>query len=1101
MESSSFNFANRTFYSSSINDVNLINEEAKMEVKFTNGHSDYAIFEQRYEGRHNAVNDEGISETCLGRKIWAIPNMLIGVVKTIYHLALSALMYVVGAPSEYVDQYLFCAIRDVEEIYGNFVLIFHDKLGLYHIEQAQFQKQCYFEYVPPQVPRQNGATENYGPLNSEFAKKYSFGCSSNSGKYANDILSSALQEITLLDYKTLPEEERQTVIKRISNEGIFSRCPLDTILEGLPSKGLDLAHLLETSSDATLEMFTLEDLVYFDLSPLKFFLMTDEQIMKLNLNEVGTFKKGRLTKAEDLKIQYLRERLTTIELTDAHLEEILPDASTLDELTRLTAEEIYKQQQDLNPIALAFFSNEQIALLKLTLLTKEQNLALFAFLNAEEIEIRLGFFKDDDVINAIHENKLPEKALGYLPENYLLKMDFSLLDKTVIAGIFFDRSRSCDISLSEEILENDKRQFANFDAKDIVKALKLDKLNSYHISLLSEAHWAKVRLSELESDVLKSIFSIKYGETEGVLLDRERFANFDAKSVVDAIKLNKLNWYHLNLLSKEQLIEVKPSEIDSEVLNLMFSIKHGANIGIPLDRERFANFDAKDVAKAIKLNKLNWYHLNLLSKEQLSEVEPSELDPEVLNSMFSIKHGENIGIPLDKARFANFDAKDVAKAIKLNKLNWYHLNLLSKEQLSEVKLSELDPDVINPMFSIKHGENIGIPLDKARFANFDAADVVKAIQLYKLNWYHLNLLSKEQLIEVKPSELDPEVLNLMFSIKHGDNTGIPLDRERFANFDAKDVAEAIKLNKLNWYHLSLLSNEQSIGAKSSKFDPERVKVMFPQKTNENEIAVDKECFANFDGKDVAEAIKLNKLTQYNLNLLSVTQLQAINFSEVSQALINTLFPDYSVDRFRRENSSFSSTFKSINGKVLKNTSGWNCRYSDAQLQRMSEEQKQKNEDVFNKLLPEQQKDLAPRLYKASKENHENDSNSNVRPGPHIFFEPFSNPFSDPFFSSFFSTQGFAFDPSFFDENQTSTIHEDDKKNFAILEVSEDATIEEIKAKYKKLAMLYHPDKQSIQEKESQEEFEIRKSAAEEKFKAITTACAELINSKSRGAMK
>ena len=943
-------------------------------------------------------------------------------------------------------------------------------------------------------------SQEQGPLNSEFAKKYSFGGSSNSGKYTNNMLSSAVQKITLLDYKTLPVEERQTVVKRISSEGIFSRCPLDKILEDLPSKGLDLADLLETSSDAILGMFTLEDLVYFDLSPLKFVLMSDDEFMKLTINELGTFKIEALTKAENLKIQYLRERLTTIELSDAHLEEILPDINTLDELTRLTAEEVCGRQQDLNPLAFVFFSNEQINLLELTKLTKEQSLAMFAFLDSEKVEIRLGLFEDEDVISAINENKLPEKALGHLPESYFLKIDFSLLGKTAIAGIFFDRSRSCEEGVEDESLEIDKARFANFDAKDIVEALKLNKLNSYHISLLSQEQWIEVKPSELDTRVLAQMFSEKYNNDKRIPLDRERFANFDAKDVIEAIKVNKLNWYHLSLLSQEQLIEVKPSELDQKVLALMFSEKYNDDKRIPLDKERFANFDAKDVIEAIKLNKLNWYHLSLLSQEQSIEIKPSELDTKVLALMFSEKYNNDKRIPLDKERFANFDTKDVIEAIKLNKLNWYHLSLLSQEQLIEVKPSELDTKVLALMFSEKYNNDKRIPLDKERFANFDTKDVIEAIKLNKLNWYHLSLLSQEQLIEVKPSELDTKVLALMFSEKYNNDKRIPLDKERFANFDAKDVAEAIKLNKLNWYHLSLLSKEQSIEVKSSKFEPERVKVVFTEKSNDSEIAVDKECFANFDAKDVVEAIKQNKLTKYQLSLLSTAQLQTINFSEVSQELINILFPDYSVDTFRKENSSFSSTYMSANGKVLENTSGWKCNYSEAKLQQMSEAQKQKNEDLFDKLLPEQQEDLAPRLYKANEENHENPSNSNVRQGPQGFFDPFS----DPFFSSFFNSQGFNFDPSFFGANYTNQISfnkEEDKKNCAILEVPEDASIDEIKEKYKKSVLLYHPDKQSLQENESREDFEVRKGIAEEKFKAISTACAELIDSKSHGTMK
>ena len=90
--------------------------------------------------------DESVAKTCLGRKIWVIPNIAIGIIKTISHLAFFLLLHVLKAPS--VTKYKYCMVRDLEEVYGNFIAVFNDKLGLYHIQQAQFQKKCYYAYSP-----------------------------------------------------------------------------------------------------------------------------------------------------------------------------------------------------------------------------------------------------------------------------------------------------------------------------------------------------------------------------------------------------------------------------------------------------------------------------------------------------------------------------------------------------------------------------------------------------------------------------------------------------------------------------------------------------------------------------------------------------------------------------------------------------------------------------------------------------------------------------------------------------------------------------------------------------------------------------------------
>jgi hypothetical protein len=135
----------QNFYSQSMPNSEKVEESAKAQVKFTNGSANYSIYEQKYNNRGGLVNDPNIAKTALERKYWAIPNIAIGILKTIGHFMAMILLSKSRDLNE-PNEFLFSAVRDVEEIYGNFIVIFNDKLGLYHIQKAQFQKYCYHEY-------------------------------------------------------------------------------------------------------------------------------------------------------------------------------------------------------------------------------------------------------------------------------------------------------------------------------------------------------------------------------------------------------------------------------------------------------------------------------------------------------------------------------------------------------------------------------------------------------------------------------------------------------------------------------------------------------------------------------------------------------------------------------------------------------------------------------------------------------------------------------------------------------------------------------------------------------------------------------------------
>ncbi|MBA3603536.1 MAG: hypothetical protein H0W50_07845, partial [Parachlamydiaceae bacterium] len=98
--------------------------------------------------------------------------------------------------------------------------------------------------------------------------------------------------------------------------------------------------------------------------------------------------------------------------------------------------------------------------------------------------------------------------------------------------------------------------------------------------------------------------------------------------------------------------------------------------------------------------------------------------------------------------------------------------------------------------------------------------------------------------------------------------------------------------------------------------------MFNSNVNANDMKAEAERFALFDDKDVAEAIKQQKFTGHHFKLLSLKQLQAIDFSEIPQELVNSLFPTYSVEALRKAHSSWEGSFHRVNGKVLEDRSGY-----------------------------------------------------------------------------------------------------------------------------------------------------------------------------------
>lgn len=155
---------------------------------------------------------------------------------------------------------------------------------------------------------------------------------------------------------------------------------------------------------------------------------------------------------------------------------------------------------------------------------------------------------------------------------------------------------------------------------------------------------------------------------------------------------------------------------------------------------------------------------------------------------------------------------------------------------------------------------------------------------------------------------------------------------------------------------------------------------------------------------------------------------------------------------------------------------------------MSKDQKQKNEELLAQLSLEQRKFLEPRLYQKDSSVENSSSRGNTQPN----FESF-NSFFDNFFQEFGRDFFSGFDPfrQFFGENFAARSTSSKNESYATLGLQPNASNEEVKKAYKRLALKYHPDKNPKRTEESESEYAKRKKECEDKFTEISLAFATL----------
>lgn len=531
---------------------------------------------------------------------------------------------------------------------------------------------------------------------------------------------------------------------------------------------------------------------------------------------------------------------------------------------------------------------------------------------------------------------------------------------------------------------------------------------------------------------------------------------------------------------KEMTIEERKKLLQKFNLNQISSKLPHSNISLDdfldrVDPEILNALTLEDLIVPFRHSKMK---VALLSKEKLNGLTLGNLNEDinrdhisflklVLNKLFKQEdrqqkslddHPDFKKIPLKD--FRKLSARDICK--HKDHIPDAAFYFFANAQIQNLKLSEMLTSQNTALFfGLNKAEK------RARLALFNEQDIVDAIHKKLLAGDILKLLEDEHVKKLKLSQLNKDQADIIFCWKKDSNQ----DENRFKAYNAEDVQNAIEAGTIyTEYQLKLLSEEQFKGIQFSKLSKKTIENIFPW-TKDNRAHRLK--FAHIDSAEIQASLNKNLLNDYQVKLISIEQMKGFDFSAMSQKTINMIFPDYSVDYLREKNSYWRATFKSVNGKVLENKKGKVCSYSEEKLQQMSKDQKQKNDELLAQLSRQQRKDLESRLYQ--KDNSD---------------KTFSNADDfDPFFD-FKNIFGHSFGN--FGKKFAAGPQPSQNDSFAILGLQPNASTEEIKKAYKKLALKYHPDKHSKRPNESESDYAIRKKKYEEKFKEIAQAVAVLI---------
>lgn len=199
---------------------------AKLHRKFHYGFNSYTDFTKFYTSDHWAE-----------RKLYAIPRTATSIAQAISHMAF--IVFLAIRDQNQAKYQLFYTVRCMQEGLGHLISLFHDRLGLYLVQESKFQRSCYDSFAINSVLTNESVYAYPNRSSRAYISRFGVQIDTNASK------------ITLAVLKNVSKAERAQIIKNFLLDQ-----PDSTY-----SSGFDLHQFLENSDHETLSKYTLEDLI------------------------------------------------------------------------------------------------------------------------------------------------------------------------------------------------------------------------------------------------------------------------------------------------------------------------------------------------------------------------------------------------------------------------------------------------------------------------------------------------------------------------------------------------------------------------------------------------------------------------------------------------------------------------------------------------------------------------------------------------------------------------------------------------------------------------------------------------------------------------
>jgi ubiquitin len=564
---------------------------------------------------------------------------------------------------------------------------------------------------------------------------------------------------------------------------------LEKTLETLGGRNVFLSKLKSLNPESLKSVNIQQLKENLSTSPLKFVLMSDEELKELPLSSLKPLSKGQ--------VEHLSSRLKNIPMT---LSDSVPAnlmSLTLSQLglAAFSKEQVVRLVNELGYPAIDLLSKPQletfISTLDIANMPKDLFNNLFTGKNTASNFELLSKAQQESALKRSPELLLTGMSSDQL-RAFIQNMDLKTVDEGVYNRLFHH---------GVDYVSTSQDRFAHLSDSQVV-----DAVNRFKASAVSrmkpeqmEAFIKNMDVKTVDEEVYKRLFH--HGE-DYVSTSQGRFAYLSDSQVVDAV--NRFKASAVSRMKPEQMrafiknMDVKT--VDEGVYNRLFH--HGEDY-VSTSQDRFAHLSDSQVVDAV--NRFKASAVSRMKPEQMQafikKMDVKTVDEGVYNRLFH--HGEDY-VSTSQGRFAYLSDSQVVDAV--NRFKASAVSRMKPEQMrafiKNMDVKTVDEGVYNRLFH--HGEDY-VSTSQDRFAHLSDSQVVDAVNRFKAS--AVSRMKPEQMrafiknMDVKT--VDEKVYNRLFH--HGEDY-VSTSQDRFAHLSDSQVVDAV--NRFKASAVSRMKPEQ-----------------------------------------------------------------------------------------------------------------------------------------------------------------------------------------------------------------------------------------------------------------------------------------------------